>query len=62
MFEDCNSMKSVPLFNTSNVNNMAFMFDNCKSLIDINPYNFQRYDFSRFDNTHLKETYPELYI
>jgi len=41
---------------------MSFMFDNCKSLIDINPYNFQKYDFSRLNNAYLKEQYPDLNI
>ena len=34
MFKECSSLKSIDLssFNTTNVNNMSFMFMNCSSL------------------------------
>ena len=32
MFQNCNSLQSVPLFNTSSVITMTSMFDNCNSL------------------------------
>ena len=35
MFENCASLKTVPLFDTSAVNNMAYMFKDCTSLESI---------------------------
>jgi surface protein len=32
MFYDCNSLQSVPLFDTSSVTSMSYMFQNCYSL------------------------------
>jgi len=55
-------LKTIPLFDTSNVLDMRGIFDNCKSLKYVNPYNFKGFDFSTLDNDYLKEQYPELYI
>jgi len=41
---------------------MAYMFDGCSSLNDVDPYNFKGFDFSNLDNNYLKEQYPEVYI
>jgi hypothetical protein len=40
MFQDCFYLKSVPLFNTSNVTNIGAMFNNCYSLTAIPSFNF----------------------
>ena len=34
MFRNCSALKSIDLssFNTTNVNNMSYMFDNCSAL------------------------------
>jgi len=62
MFNNCSSLETVPLFDTSNVVDMRWILDGCLALKDVNPYNFQDYDFSKLNNPYLKETYPELYI
>jgi len=62
MFCDCSSLKYVPAFNTSNVTTMKHMFANCTSLKDIDPYDFEGFNFSTLDNNYLKEQYPEMYI
>jgi len=62
MFGGCNSLELVPNLNTSNVTNMMNMFSNCNSLIDIDPYNFNLFNFSILQNTQFIEKYPELYI
>ena len=39
MFTGCNSLQSVPLFNTINVTNMTGMFDGCRSLQSVPLFN-----------------------
>ena len=39
MFNNCNSLTSVPLFNTVNVTNMSNMFQNCQSLTSVTLFN-----------------------
>ena len=41
---------------------MRWMFDDCRELKSIDPYNFDLYDFSELNNKYLKEQYPEYYI
>jgi len=41
MFQNCNSLQSIPLFNTQNVTNMSGMFNNCYSLQSIPLFNTQ---------------------
>jgi len=41
---------------------MPCTFDGCESLKDINPFNFQIYDFTKLNNQFIKGQYPELYI
>ena len=49
MFYNCSSLKSIDLssFNTTNVNNMEWMFDGCSSLKSL--------DLSSFNTTNVKD-------
>jgi len=62
LFDACCSLKSVPSFDTSNVIDMRYIYDGYELLERIDLYNFSKYDFSRLNNPHLQEKYPELYI
>ena len=39
MFENCESLTTVPQFNTDNVTNMESMFENCRNLTTVPPFN-----------------------
>ena len=41
MFEFCESLKSVPLFDSKKVTNMRYMFSFCEALENVNKFNTQ---------------------
>ena len=51
MFQNCKELKylDVSSLDTSDVDNMSYMFDNCKSLISLNLTYFNTQKVYRFD-------------
>ena len=60
MFNSCNSLQSVPLFNTQNVTNMVNMFSGCPSLQSVPLFNTQNVTgmFSMFNSCASLQSVP----
>jgi len=53
---------SVPSLDTSNCLSMKDMFRVCDNLSEIDPYNFELYDFTNLKNPLFRNKYPEFFI